>query len=93
MDRQVNHVCEQHPDQFECPDQAVGYLAKFDEYAIGLDDGTVLVINYCPWCGRKLPESKRNLWHQQLEDQGIDPWWEEVPAEYQTDAWWRKQDI
>lgn len=44
-------------------------------------------IDFCPWCGRRLPESQRDRWFDELESRGIDPWEGEVPPEYQDDRW------
>jgi hypothetical protein len=37
------------------------YFNKFDEYGIPIHDGgtSCIIIKYCPWCGKKLPKSKR----------------------------------
>ena len=39
------------------------YNERFDEYGLIIHDGgsSALLIQFCPWCGTKLPESKRNL--------------------------------
>ncbi|WP_443062782.1 DUF6980 family protein [Streptomyces sp. NBC_00390] len=49
--------------------------------------GTSSIIIACPWCGRRLPESQRGRWLDELEHRGIDPWEHEVPAEFQDDRW------
>ncbi|WP_399449174.1 DUF6980 family protein [Streptomyces sp. WAC01280] len=46
-----------------------------------------ITIDFCPWCGRRLPESQRDRWFDELERRGIDPWEDEVPAEFQDDGW------
>ena len=49
---------------------SVRYDARFDEYAIELpEDGSLMCFDYCPWCGRKLPESRREEW---FEEHGIE---------------------
>jgi hypothetical protein len=51
MDAQLNHVCEDHPDPFDCPDVLVG---QFEDGRAGLivhDGGrSMILIGYCPWC-------------------------------------------
>jgi hypothetical protein len=61
MAGRVNYRCETHPDVFDCPDNLIYYSAKFDEYGIIIHDGgsSFIVISFCPWCGTKLPESRR----------------------------------
>ena len=61
MTRQVNHRCDTHPDPFDCPDSLVHYSARLDEYGLIVHDGgsSSVRVEYCPWCGAKLPGSKR----------------------------------
>lgn len=61
MRREVERVCEQHPDRFDCPDCLVQYWPKVREYGLIVHNGgsAVIVIRYCPWCGAKLPDSLR----------------------------------
>ena len=57
-------------DDGDWEDKTIHYLPVFDEYGIPLHDGSSSVINiqFCPWCGKKLPESKRNEWFDRLEE-------------------------
>ncbi|WP_425471236.1 DUF6980 family protein [Xylanimonas allomyrinae] len=56
-----------------------------------LDGGTSgLVLDYCPFCGTRLPTSMRTAWFDRLEDLGLDPDDLKVPAEMSSDRWWRK---
>lgn len=78
-----------------CPDsdKIVTYSAPLDEYGIVIHDGgdSSIKIKFCPWCGKKLPESKRDKWIAKLEKMGYDsPFTDDIPAEYRTDAWQRK---
>ena len=44
-------------------DKTVFYSKRFDEYMIPHKDGiSGICIAYCPWCGKKLPASKRERW-------------------------------
>ncbi|YCA17088.1 hypothetical protein M1D72_05965 [Vibrio sp. AK197] len=48
------------------------------------------MINYCPWCGVKLPESKRDLWFDTLEKLGFDdPTEQDIPEEFNTGKWYQ----
>lgn len=89
MAQYAEFYCEQHPDPKDCGDAAIRYSEKFDEYSIPHGDGiSQLVINNCPWCGAKLPESKRDLWFDTLESMGIDdPWEQEIPEEFRSKLW------
>jgi len=92
MNQELNEwSCDQHADRFDCPDALLSYNEKFDEYGIIVHDGgaSSAMIQYCPYCGTKLPESKRDLWFKTLEKMGIDdPWEQEVPEKFKTSAWY-----
>lgn len=86
-------VCDQHSDLGECPDSLISYSLRFDEYGIALNDGgsARVAIAFCPFCGMRLPESKRDRWFDELEQRGIsDPTVETIPVDFQSDKWWRK---
>ncbi len=74
MRRYLDWSCEQHDNPYDCPDYVLEYSDRFDEYGIVIHDGgsATLTIKYCPWCGTKLPESKRDLWFDKLEEMGFD---------------------
>ena len=99
MSRKIEHlsICD---DPFGCPDAIIYYVPKFDEYGIIIHKGgrTYLHIHFCPWCGAKLPESKRDLWFDKLEAMGLTdidmmnaPYRTDIPKEFQTDEWYRKE--
>jgi hypothetical protein len=82
--------CDRHDDPFECADSLVSYSAVFDEYGLIVHDGgaSSVLIAYCPWCGAKLPESRRDRWYDELEALGFeDPLGEEIPEPYRSAAW------
>jgi len=92
MTAHVNHVCKQHPDPFDCADHLIFYAPRFDEYGIIIHDGgtSMISIHYCPWCGVRLPESRRDAWFDALETLGYDdPADQDIPMAFQTDAWYR----
>ena len=90
MRQEVERVCGQHPDQFECPDSLIHYGTVYREYGLIVHDGgtSVISIRFCPWCGTRLPESLRDRWFEQMERLGIDPGTDAVPAEFLSSAWW-----
>ena len=92
MTQQLNSKCEQHSNEFECPDVLVNYNPKFDEYGLIIHDGgaSTMEMFYCPWCGSKLPESKRDLWFDVLEGLGFDnPSEQSIPDEFMSSAWFK----
>ena len=88
---QLTHTCNQHSDLRDCPDVLIVYLSRFDEYEIpGRDGGMSFIIRFCPWCGVKLPESKRDRWFEELHALGYnDPVLQAIPDKYLTDEWHR----
>lgn len=73
-------------------DDIVYYAPQFDEYGIVIHDAgkSYIKIEYCPWCGKKLPDSKRDLWFDKLEKIGIEnPLEEDIPEKFNSDEWWQ----
>ena len=69
----------------------IHYSEVFDEYGIIFqeDNVSILQIHYCPWCGHKLPDSKREQWFDELESLGYDSplSQEHIPERYKSAAW------
>jgi hypothetical protein len=92
MEKDIEFDCDQHSDIFSCPDVLIQYIPKFNEYGIIIHDGgnAVSKISFCPWCGIKLPLSKRDEWFESHEELGFDdPSEQEIPKRYESDAWYR----
>ncbi len=89
MTSRVSGRCDQHDDPFACLDALIGFSAKFQEYGLIIHDGgtSSIGIDFCPWCGQRLPASQRDRWFDELESRGIDPWGDEVPAEFLDGRW------
>ena len=91
----VTFACDQHDEPFECADFHIAYNAVTDEYGLPIRDGgaCVLLVAHCPFCGLKLPESKRDRWFDEIEALGLSPTDDDVPPAYTTDAWWRAEKL
>ena len=92
MTDQLSQVCEIHADPADCADALACYLPKFDEYGLWIHDGgsSFMAIRFCPWCGTKLPASRRDEWFEKLTGLGYDnPLYEDIPNAFTTDAWYR----
>jgi hypothetical protein len=89
MANRVNRRCDRHDDAFSCPDTLISYTARFREYALIIHDGGMsgVGIAFCPWCGRRLPDSLRDRWFDELERLGVDPWEDRIPPEFEDDRW------
>ena len=65
---------------------------SFDEYGLIIHDGSssIITISFCPWCGKKLPESKSDLWFDTLEKMGYDdPFTDDIPDEFNSGEWYK----
>ena len=91
MDEALDFSCSQHASKYDCPDSLISYSECFDEYGLIIHDGgsSVINISYCPWCGKKLPDSKRDRWFDELESLGFDePSEQDIPENYKTNKWY-----
>ncbi len=96
MENAVAFDCEHHSDRWECPDALISYTGEFDEYGIIVHDGgsSCIAMSFCPWCGSKLPDSKRDLWFETLAQLGFgDPLTMDIPKEFTDDRWWRSRSV
>jgi len=78
----------------------IKYNSKIREYYLeSLPGPYIMTIQFCPWCGLKLPRGLRDDWFDILEQEYSldDPGWPEqlakVPAEFLTDEWWKKRGL
>ncbi len=91
MSAQLSQRCEQHSDPFEC-ENVIYWSPRFDEYGLIIHDGgaSYVVVEHCPWCGKKLPKSKRERWFKELERLGFEePLFADVPSSFESDEWYR----
>lgn len=78
--------------------KTVFYDLRFDEIGIynrGSLFHSYTTINYCPWCGQKLPSTEEIVekWFEELEQLGFeDPRNDDIPQKYKTDEWRRKNE-
>lgn len=80
--------------EFNDVDSPIIYVSKFDEFGLKIMDGgsSYIVINYCPFCGKKLRPSKRDLWFDEVEKLGFEnPLSENIPDKFLSDEWWKNK--
>ena len=69
----------------------VYYSEKFGEYGIVMpeDGNSYMLIHFCPWCGKRLPASKREEWFHALEKLGFEAplGRDDIPEAYKSGAW------
>lgn len=78
-------------------DTGIVYIPKFREYGIAIDNGgsSIQMINFCPWCGHKLPKSLRDQWFDIVDNElGLEIFDDDVvPEEMKTSAWWGNKGL
>ncbi|MEW6619280.1 MAG: hypothetical protein AB1422_08095 [bacterium] len=69
------HCCKMMNFHINHEDKIIQYWSKFREYVIKIPEvlgGGGLVMNYCPWCGKKLPKSLRDKIFEENQKKGLD---------------------
>lgn len=55
------------------------------------------IINYCPWCGKKLPTDLGDIWFDTLRTEyGLENPCDDkskIPEEFKSDKWWKKRGL
>ena len=95
MRKPIFYCCEGMDQAINHGDN-VYYNAVFDEYGLPIPDdrNSLLLIQYCPFCGKKLPESKRETWFARLEKLGFgNPLFRtDLPQAYRCADWWKREN-
>jgi uncharacterized protein DUF6980 len=66
------HCCEMMRYYIEHEDRVIYYWSRFDEYLVPVHDGGTsgIQMRFCPWCGVRLPVSKRDTVLAREEHEG-----------------------
>jgi hypothetical protein len=82
--------CEQMQGAIDDGETGISYTPKFDEFGLAVRDGgsSYITLNFCPWCGHKLPTSRRDEWFRRLEAMNIAFTKDDIPTEFKSDAWY-----
>lgn len=78
-------------------------LREFSIIVIDMPDA-ICVIDYCPYCGQKLPNSLREEHYSTIykelgekylrsDEDTYDDFMNRLPEEFQTDEWWKKRGL
>lgn len=88
-----SHECEQMLNAIVDVDIPVMYEPVFDEFGIQILDGgtSEMRLSFCPWCGCRLPESKRTRYFELLDELDLEPGDSRIPSQMQSDEWWRSE--
>ena len=92
-----NNIFDTSAAKSNSTDKTIYYSPRFREYGIPVRDGlggyasSYIQIQYCPWCGKRLPKSKRDEWFDTLYSLGYDsPMEDDIPEEFMTSRWYEK---
>ena len=97
----MKHCCH-NMECYACENNSLlKYSAYSREYNFILYDdpyGTLQNMDYCPWCGTKLPKTLGQEWCDAiLEELGIEDVdaeeWARLPEKYKTEQWWRERGL
>ena len=91
----IVHCCVDMSVALSGGEMVLEYVPKFREYGIRILDGGAshLEISFCPWCGSKLPETRRDAWFDELESRKLDPGDPKLPAEFLSEEWWQMRRL
>lgn len=94
MTYSTTHCCQQMQANLASQELHLSYISKFREYGIDYADGgsSHQTIQFCPWCGSKLPASLRTQWFEELDAIGVDVDGE-IPQIYSDSEWWIKKSL
>ncbi len=105
---------QQHPEKYHLEDEfpkffsflregrvKVSYSPIFREFSIPLEDSIASQqMLYCPWSGKKFPESLRDAYFDILEEEykftepTMDHIWDKrVPVDMLSETWWVKRGL
>jgi hypothetical protein len=92
------HYCLTMDTELKNKGTILHYSLRFREYGVKIPKSTgCMLMDYCMFCGKKLPLSVRSEWHNILETEyGLESPDEEdkkVPKEFWSDEWWKKRGL
>jgi len=93
------HCCLTMDAALSRGDALLYYSPRFREYGVKIPKSTGgMVMDYCMFCGKKLPTSVCDEWFDILEKEyGLerpdDKERKKVPKEFLTDEWWKQRGL
>lgn len=91
MSNQIeNWKCDTHEYRYDCPDAVITYAEIFNEYGLIIHgEPSSILVQYCPWCWKKLPDSMRNEWFDELQKLWYnDPLFDDsIPETFKSKSW------
>ena len=88
----MKHCCDRMQTMID-EEKSIVFIPEFREYGVPIRDGgsSFLEMEYCPWCGKKLPGSLREEYFDILEKSGISypcPQ-DRLPEAMRSEKWWQ----
>ena len=73
----------------------IDYSFVWREFTVFCTDGVSgIQLEYCPWSGKKFPESVRDEWFDILRSMGFeDPLDQDIPEEFNSEKWWIDRNL
>jgi hypothetical protein len=95
MDNLELYTCDQMAQTIRDGETGLIYNPKYREFGIRVMDGgtSVILIRYCPFCGKSLPTSLRYIWIERLDSLGLESIDPAVPEVMRSDAWWKNEGL
>jgi hypothetical protein len=93
------HCCLTMDAELESQETVLKYNPWYREYGVKIPKSIrVMLMDYCMFCGKKLPSSVRRQWFDILkEEYELESPMEEdkkkIPREFWTDEWWKKRGL
>ena len=93
------HCCLNMDSELSISKAILHYSSVFREYGINIPQSTgCMLMDFCMFCGKKLPLSVRDEWYDILEHEyGLESPDEDdrkrVPKEFLIDEWWKKRAL
>ena len=89
-----NHCCKTMNDFLEDKRFPILYFPKYREYNLTLiNSNAIQGINFCPWCGKKLPKDLRDTYYDILESEYSNLDDQNIPVEFNNEEWWKKRGL
>ncbi|MGC2310116.1 MAG: hypothetical protein WA432_00650 [Candidatus Babeliaceae bacterium] len=95
----ITHCCQLMDISLNDPKTPLKYYPIVREYGFIMNDSfAIQLLNYCPWCSIKLPESVRDYYFEIMWARGLEPGFDKyndpnIPEEFKSDEWWKKRGL
>ena len=89
MTEQVNAIWPKAKNPLSgSTDQRIYWSPVFNEYGlICQPSAEILKIKFCPFCGKKLPKSRREKWFKQIKISGWENFDDPIPKSFLRHDW------